>query len=194
MTLLAATGLPAFTSHLGVSGMKANSSTPCSTAGTAPSPTIQRQPSLTPTSPHPATYAATWPSVTHRTFSVTRLPRWRAGASSATYRGVAKLAAPTAAPTTARPATIPGTVELRACRAAPAANSRSAARITGRRPKASARTEAKGEAKSARSDVLDVMRDLSREVRRREEREGPMETSVAEITPVSSVFGGGYLG
>ena len=81
-------------------------------------------------------------------------------------------------------------MELRACRAAPAANKRSAARITGRRPKASARTEAKGEAKSARSDVLDVMRDLSREVRRREEREGPMETSVAEITPVSSVFGG----
>lgn len=39
----------------------------------------------------------------------------------------------------------------------------------------------------AKSDVEDVMMDLSKEVKARSERELPIETRVAEMTPVSSV-------
>ena len=53
MTFLAAPGRPARTSHRGVSGMNSRRRTPCTTAGTAPRPTIQRQPFAS--APSPAT-------------------------------------------------------------------------------------------------------------------------------------------
>lgn len=46
--------------------------------------------------------------------------------------------------------------------------------------------EEKGDMIKAKSDVEDVMMDLSKDVRVRSERELPMDTSVAEMTPVSS--------
>ncbi len=58
--------------------------------------------------------------------------------------------------------------------------------MTGFRPKKSARTEEIGEAARANREVQEVMTDLSREVNARPESEVPTETSVAEITPVSS--------
>jgi hypothetical protein len=61
--------------------------------------------------------------------------------------------------------------------------------MTGRRPNASARTEDKGETRRANRAVEDVIIDLSKAVRGRFERDGPMETRVAEMTPVSSAQG-----
>ena len=104
-TLLACSAFPTITSQRGVSGIQ-TIITAWNTAGTAPSPTIQRQAvSSPPYSPRsqPMTYAATWPSVTKITFIVTNWPRIAAGASSARYSGVTALAAPTPMPTTDRP-------------------------------------------------------------------------------------------
>lgn len=47
--------------------------------------------------------------------------------------------------------------------------------------------EENGETSKAKSDVEDVIIDLSSEVKARSERELPIETSVAEMTPVSSI-------
>jgi hypothetical protein len=56
------------------------------------------------------------------------------------------------------------------------------------RPSPSARSPLAGDITKAKSDVQAVMRDLSTVERGRFEREVPMETRVAEITPVSSTF------
>lgn len=58
--------------------------------------------------------------------------------------------------------------------------------MTRLRPRRSARTEDSGEARSAKREVDDVMMDLSNDVRGRPESEVPIDTSVAEMTPVSS--------
>jgi hypothetical protein len=65
--------------------------------------------------------------------------------------------------------------------------SRSAHSRTGLRPTPSAKRDANGDAKSAQRAVEEVMRDLSCGVRTRPEREEPMETRAAEVTPVSSL-------
>lgn len=70
---------------------------------------------------------------------------------------------------------------------APTIKSASAAKMTRRRPRASANTEAAGEATSAKRAVDDVMMDLSNDVKSRPERAVPIETRVAEMTPVSSL-------
>lgn len=63
----------------------------------------------------------------------------------------------------------------------------SAYRMTCLRPSRSARTDEKGDIISAKSDVEDVMIDLSIEVNSRFESEGPIDTRVADTTPVSSI-------
>lgn len=68
-------------------------------------------------------------------------------------------------------------------------NSESAKRTTRFRPRSSASEEAKGSTRRAKREVHDVMTDLSSEVKGREERDVPMETRVALITPVSSGLG-----
>lgn len=65
-------------------------------------------------------------------------------------------------------------------------NSRSAHSMTRIRPILSARRDAKGDVKRAQKAVDEVMRDLSSGVRARSEREEPMETRAADVTPVSS--------
>jgi len=45
-----------------------------------------------------------------------------------------------------------------------------------------------GDANRAKRDVEDVIMDLSREVSSRSESDVPMETRVADMTPVSSYF------
>jgi hypothetical protein len=81
---------------------------------------------------------------------------------------------------------MPATVELTACSRAPITNNPSAARITRFRPNESARRDAKGETSSAKREVHEVMMDLSREVSALLDNEVPIDTSVAEMTPVSS--------
>lgn len=54
------------------------------------------------------------------------------------------------------------------------------------RPSLSAITEENGETRSANRDVDEVMTDLSSEVKGLLESDVPIETSVAETTPVSS--------
>lgn len=48
--------------------------------------------------------------------------------------------------------------------------------------------DAMGDIMRANSGVAEVMMDLSRELSSRLESDDPMETSIAEITPVSSTF------
>lgn len=50
--------------------------------------------------------------------------------------------------------------------------------------------EDSGDASRAKSDVEDVMTDLSTEVSSRSDSEVPIETSVADMTPVSSTWYG----
>ena len=183
-TVLASADRPALTSQRGLSGRPSISSA-CRSAGRAPRPTIHRQPSPRLPRPHPTRYATTWPSVMNMTLTVTRAPRQRRGAASAMYSGVTKLAAPTPAPTTARPTTMAPTDPASACAAAPTANSRSAPSITALRPARSASADDAGDAASASSDVALVIRDLSSVVSGRDS-DGPMETKVAEMMPVSS--------
>lgn len=64
--------------------------------------------------------------------------------------------------------------------------STSARRMTRLRPTASARTDENGEIKRANKAVHEVMTDLSRDVRVLLDRDLSIETSVAEMTPVSS--------
>lgn len=59
-------------------------------------------------------------------------------------------------------------------------------RIMGLRPRESASWEESGVMRRAKRDVEDVMIDLSKCVRVRLERDVPRDTSVADITPVSS--------
>lgn len=66
--------------------------------------------------------------------------------------------------------------------------SKSASRITRLRPQASARMEDSGEAIRARSEADDVMTDLSSEVSSLSERDVPIDTRVADMTPVSSLY------
>lgn len=70
--------------------------------------------------------------------------------------------------------------------AAPRMNRISARSITFLRPRLSASNPLAGEIIRAKREVQAVMRDLSSVERGRLERDEPMETSVAEITPVSS--------
>jgi hypothetical protein len=63
----------------------------------------------------------------------------------------------------------------------------SATNITRLRPQESATTEAKGDTRRAKRDVHDVMMDLSSDDRGLPESDVPMDTRVADITPVSSV-------
>lgn len=72
---------------------------------------------------------------------------------------------------------------------APTMNSKSAYSITRLRPNLSARIEERGEAMRANNDVEDVMIDLSNEVRFRSDKELPIDTRVADMTPVSSILG-----
>ena len=58
--------------------------------------------------------------------------------------------------------------------------------MMGFRPMRSARTEDSGDAIRANSEVDEVMMDLSREVSSRFDSDVPIETRVADITPVSS--------
>jgi hypothetical protein len=125
--------------------------------------------------------------VINSTFNVTNLPRNTAGASSAIYSGVTKLAAPTARPIIERPTIISHTDGANACNTAPTMNRMSAMRITRLRPSESASRPLRGEMSSAKSEVEAAMRDLSSVVSGREEREVLIETSVADMTPVSSV-------
>lgn len=78
------------------------------------------------------------------------------------------------------------TVVLMAWKTAPTMKRRSAHRMTRLRPSVSARTEENGEIRRAKRAVEDVMMDLSVESRSRPERPSPMDTRVAEMTPVSS--------
>jgi hypothetical protein len=77
-------------------------------------------------------------------------------------------------------------VLLSACTTAPMTNRTSATSITRFRPKASARMDEKGDTRSAKRAVEEVMIDLSVDVSSRPDRDVPMDTSVAEMTPVSS--------
>jgi len=168
----------------------------CTAAGTAPKPTIHLHAvSLLPYSPNsqPTMYATTWPRVMKTTVVVTSRPRCAAGASSAMYSGTTKLAPPTAAPTMERPATMLATVVLPAWSRAPVMKSISATRMTRFRPSESARSEANGETRRANSEVHEVMMDLSSEVSALPESEVPIDTRVAEMTPVSSVVVGQRL-
>lgn len=195
MTSLAAADLPILTSHRGVSGMR-NRMQSCTAAGTAPKPTIHLHAvSLLPYSPNsqPTMYATTWPSVINTTVVVTRRPLCAAGASSAMYSGTTKLAPPTAAPTMERPATMLTTVVLPAWSRAPVMKRISATRMTRLRPRESASSEANGEMSRADSEVHEVMMDLSSEVSVLPESEVPIDTRVAEMTPVSSLVGGQRL-
>lgn len=54
------------------------------------------------------------------------------------------------------------------------------------RPRLSARTDENGEIRRANKAVHEVMTDLSRDVRVLSDRDRPIDTSVAEMTPVSS--------
>lgn len=94
-------------------------------------------------------------------------------------------------PTTARPSTMAATVSLTAWMAEPTAKSASAMSTTRRRPSRSASTDEKGDTSSASSDVTDVMTLLSSAVSSRPESAVPIETSVEEMTPVSSAKGPG---
>ena len=58
------------------------------------------------------------------------------------------------------------------------------------RPNESARTEQYGVIRKAKRAVQDVMMDLSCEVKGRFDSEVSMETSVADMTPVSSTLRG----
>jgi hypothetical protein len=131
-------------------------------------------------------YATTCPRVTNSTFRVTSLPLNIDGASSAMYRGVTKLAAPTARPIIERPITMIHTEVVRACNRAPRMKRMSAIRMTRFRPRESARRPLTGETRSAKREVDAAIKDLSSVVRAREDRDVPMETKVADITPVSS--------
>jgi hypothetical protein len=156
----------------------------CTAAGSAPRPTIHRQPCGRVEKSHPMIYARTCPPVMKRAETVTSLPLNALGASSLMYMGTTKLALPTAAPTTLLPTIIPHTVVENAWIRAPATNRKSAIRMMLRRPSASASTPVRGDAKSAKNEVDDVIRDLSRVVRGLLERDVLIEIKVEEITPV----------
>ena len=69
--------LPRMTNHLGLSGCQTNP-TPCTTAGTAPSPTPTRHPRpsvKTSELHHPTAYASNCPPVIHPVYRVVSLPR-----------------------------------------------------------------------------------------------------------------------
>jgi len=108
-TLLAASGFPALTSHLGVSGMP-QSKTTCTAAGNAPKPTIHRHPCTVSENPQPTTYATTCPPVINKLLTTTMRPRNGLGASSEIYSGTTNDALPTAAPTMDRPKIMPHTL------------------------------------------------------------------------------------
>jgi hypothetical protein len=59
-------------------------------------------------------------------------------------------------------------------------------RITRFRPRESARRPLTGETRRAKREVDAAIKDLSSVVRGREDRDVPIETRVADITPVSS--------
>lgn len=106
-TLLAISTLPLLTIHRGLSGTPATQSkTTCTAAGTAPSPTIHLHPPTFSLNTHPTPYATTCPPVMNKLPTVTILPLHCPGASSDTYNGDTKLAAPMARPTTLLPTTI----------------------------------------------------------------------------------------
>jgi hypothetical protein len=67
-------------------------------------------------------------------------------------------------------------------------NSTSAINMTRLRPKESAMWEEKGDINRAKSAVLEVITDLSKELSSRFERDVPIDTRVADMTPVSSVY------
>ena len=119
-------------------------------------------------------------------FKVTSRPLIGAGESSAIYKGAIKLPAPTARPTIDRPAIMPGTEGVTAWMTAPRMKAASARRTTRFRPRLSASIPDSGETIRAKSAVAEVMRDLSRVVKGWP-RELLIETSVADITPVSSL-------
>lgn len=84
-TRLASSLYPRAMSHRGVSGME-STSTACTIDGTAPSPTIHRQPAPAgaySANSHPTMYATTCPAVMKSTLAVTSIPLYRAGATSA---------------------------------------------------------------------------------------------------------------
>lgn len=72
--------------------------TNCRPAGTAPSPTIQRQPPRMFSNAAPMPYATTWPPVIITTLSTTMRPRRRVGDSSWMYSGAMHDARPTPMP------------------------------------------------------------------------------------------------
>jgi hypothetical protein len=78
------------------------------------------------------------------------------------------------------------TVVLHAWTTAPSTKRMSANRMTFLRPKRSAKPDESGETMSARRAVDDVMMDLSIELSARCDSESPIETRVADMTPVSS--------
>lgn len=91
-----------------------------------------------------------------------------------------------ARPTTLLPRTMPHILLVTAWSRAPSTNRPSAIRIILLRPRRSARMPVAGETNKANSEVQHVMSDLSRVVSGRWERSLPMETRVADMTPVSS--------
>lgn len=82
------------------------------------------------------------------------------------------------------PAIMPHTALVTACIKAPRVKSTSATRMTFLRPNLSARIPASGLAIRANRLVQDVTRLLSNVVRRWLERSDPIDTKVAEMTPV----------
>jgi hypothetical protein len=120
--------------------------------------------------------------------TVTRRPRNGDGDSSDIYRGTTRLAPPTANPTTLLPTIMPHTLVVHACHTAPATKRISAARMARFRPSLSASTPVKGLAMSAKREVHEVIRLLSRVERVCFDRSDPIETRVAEMTPVSSAI------
>lgn len=82
------------------------------------------------------------------------------------------------------PTIMPHTALVTACMKAPSVKSTSATRMTFLRPNLSARIPASGLAIKANRLVQDVTRLLSNVVRGRLERSEPIDTKVAEMTPV----------
>lgn len=145
----------------------------------------------------------TCPPVMKRMLKVTNMPRNADGESSemylvtnsqhgfsarslecvSPYRGTTRLAPPTARPTMLLPMIIPATLPVTACHKAPTAKSTSATKMTDFLPRRSASTLASGLAIRAKRLVEDVIKLLSR-VDIGRDRSEPMDTRVADITPV----------
>lgn len=132
---------PWLASHLGDSGRYAKP-TICRALGSAPRPSIHRQPPGTSAKRPASTHATNWPTGIVSAFAVTIRPRSAGRHASATYIGTLAVDRPMAMPRTARPTRRQAMPPRRSVCAegaaamtrAPAVNTTDAKWITGRRP------------------------------------------------------------